>query len=425
MSSCPSMRAVVVLGLASVVWSAGCDRSPEVPPAEDEAAPEIAASMQDPRRDCPSHRGLTLASAGVDSIYQVLSVPKEITLVPEFHDCQRLLIDAATSYGPLVGVFASNDLGAAQAASIAGHLPVAELVNFDPVSYPPLGIKPNFNCLYMFRDSMAANGIRAIMVSVNLDEKACEKVYDPAMAGTELHVQPYTPEDPLTWEDIPAVARWDWDPKSRRQYIGIRCDMQWCEVGASGFSPSEGHKHPFSEKKEKRTFWIKGWYDEQRLAVRVGNGLRPLQSVGTIVPDSALDDYSNTSFPKSRWVAAARVAVRPYHPTYQAKLGIGPVPDSDIPNKMNRLELCNAAWGDCAAAAGDSPPQPTKNCTGATIDWWARMITPTGTTKYFCVIRTAHTHALVGTARWRWLLQDETIWVRCAEGCCQVNSEEQ
>jgi hypothetical protein len=25
-----------------------------------------------------------------------------------------------------------------------------------------------------------------------------------------------------------------------------------------------------------------------------------------------------------------------------------------------------------------------------------------------------------GTLRWRWLADDETIWVRCDDGCCQV-----
>jgi len=416
------MRARAAMGLtfASVMWGAACRNDVVVVPQVDEPLPAIQSSMVEKRRDCPSHSAVTLFSSGEDStLYTELSVPKEITLVPEFHDCQRLLIDRATTYGPLVGVFASNTLGVS--GSTGSRLPVAEVVNFDVVEYTPLGIKPQFNCLYMFRDSAAANGIAAYMVSVGRVEKACLNEYAPSMSGTPLLVIPHTPPPPLNWEDIPAVARWDWDPVTRRQYIGIRCDLQWCEVGPQdGFGLSTAHTYPFAHKREQRTFWIKGWYDEQQLAAKSGNSLWPLPAVGTVVPDSSLGDYSDATFPTSRWVPAARVAIRPYRTEYMSKLGLGP---AVIPHRMNKLELCKAPWTTCAASAGGSPAQPTVNCTGTANDWWARMITPTGQTKYFCVVRTAHTHAIEGTARWRWLLEDETIWVRCAEGCCQVNSD--
>ncbi|HEX7023230.1 MAG TPA: hypothetical protein VF187_00305 [Gemmatimonadales bacterium] len=444
-------RSMALLALAPVAWSAACKKtSQEIAPG-DQAAPVILASMADVRRDCPGHSSVRVVRDQDTVSYVSLSVSKEITLVPEFHDCQRLLIDQATTYGPLVGVFASNTLGAAQAPAAVrptggagsavsqpvappppagsfaagGRLPVAEVVNFDVVDYEPLGIKPLFNCLYMFRDASATNGIAAFMVSVGPDEAACLKEYDPSMGGTKLLVVPQTPASPFTWEDIPAVARWDWDPRSRRQYIGIRCDLQWCEVGPeNGFGTSQGHYFTLDKKRERRTWWIKGWHDEQQLAVKAGNGLKPIPSVGTVVPDSALGDYSDASFPKNVWVPAARVTIQPFAPEYRKKLGLGPVAPNAKPDRMNQLELCKADWTACAAAAGGSPSQPTLNCAGTASDWWARMIAPDGGIKYFCVIRTAHATPIAGTARWRWLLKDETIWVRCAEGCCQVNSEE-
>lgn len=423
MSGRLGVRTVVGLALAALGWAAACGDDTEALPEEGAPSAEILQSMVEGRRDCPGHSGVKVFSGNGDStMFSVLSVPKEITLVPEFHDCQRLLIGTKTSYGPTVGVFASNDL----AMPSGPRFPVAEIVNFDAVPYSSLGIEKNFNCLYMFRDDTATNGIAARMVPVGDDETKCLLEYDVTMGGTPLLVVPYTPEEPLNWEDIPRVARWEWNPGTQTQYIGIRCDLQWCEVGPNGFSSSGDHKPDFNDKKEKRTFWIKGWYDEQNLAVRQGNYLKPDKAVGTIVPDKSLGDYSDATFPKETWVPAARVAINPHAAQYKKKLGLDHVKPEDIPGKMNQLELCKASWTVCAAASGEStiPTQPTVNCTGTASDWWARMVGAKGEIKYFCVTRTPHTHAIEGTARWRWHLKDETIWVRCAEGCCQVNSEE-
>ena len=54
--------------------------------------------------------------------------------------------------------------------------------------------------------------------------------------------------------------------------------------------------------------------------------------------------------------------------------------------------------------------------------WWAVVVKPSKEVSYRCVYRTDHgTIPVPGTARWRWVLNDETIWVRCANGCCQVD----
>ncbi|MGH7429842.1 MAG: hypothetical protein ACREJ4_16010 [Candidatus Methylomirabilaceae bacterium] len=408
-----------LVGVAALAGAlSACDRDvqPDWPRA-------IDASLKDVRIDCPGHLPVIYRSLGGDSaVYQTLSVPGPITRIPEFHDCQRLLIDQAVTYGPLVGVWASNTLD--DTSSAGPVLPMAEVVDFDQVGYEPLGVGPGFNCLYVMSDAQAPFGIRAVMVQAGANEAACGRPYDPAMAGADLMAVPYEAPSGLSWDDIPRVARWEWDPVTRRQYIGLRCGLRWCEVGPQGgFGSSAGHNYPMTERRERRTFWIKGWYDEQQLARKAGGSLHPLGAVGTIVPDSALGDYSDATFPGNVWVPAARIALRPPQQAYATKLGLGA---TAIPRNMDRLQLCHGSWSACATASGSTPAQP-KACTGdPDHQWWARIIRRQGAETYFCVIRTAHPGIQIeGTARWRWMKNDETIWVRCAEGCCQVNPNEE
>ena len=59
---------------------------------------------------------------------------------------------------------------------------------------------------------------------------------------------------------------------------------------------------------------------------------------------------------------------------------------------------------------------------------WFAKIRPADATKeeVHCVLRRDHSClrakgvTIPGTARWRWVAKDETSWVRCMFGCCQV-----
>ena len=42
--------------------------------------------------------------------------------------------------------------------------------------------------------------------------------------------------------------------------------------------------------------------------------------------------------------------------------------------------------------------------------------------KYFCVAKREHPAMVIpGIVRWRWKVKDETIWVSCQRGCCEVD----
>jgi len=59
-------------------------------------------------------------------------------------------------------------------------------------------------------------------------------------------------------------------------------------------------------------------------------------------------------------------------------------------------------------------------------DWaWYAKVERRGVRRpvYRRVIRRTHTEIadlLVGTVRWRWQADDETIWAFCPEGCCEI-----
>jgi hypothetical protein len=52
------------------------------------------------------------------------------------------------------------------------------------------------------------------------------------------------------------------------------------------------------------------------------------------------------------------------------------------------------------------------------------IVSSTGKVSYRCVTR--RTHAGVdppAAVRWRWKMDDETLWERCGTGCCEVEGE--
>jgi hypothetical protein len=60
-------------------------------------------------------------------------------------------------------------------------------------------------------------------------------------------------------------------------------------------------------------------------------------------------------------------------------------------------------------------------------EWWLRIVSGTpAKAKYFCVHRRGHEDIagldIPGIVRWRWALNDETIWIRCLEGCCEAEA---
>jgi len=451
----------VVLVLASV-WLLSCRLQREQPTGG--------------RPECPMTQ-VALA----DTTDTVVAISGPITNIPEFHDCQRFVV--GKKYDSLYAIFAGYHLelspnlrltpaqinppsgssstaigptGANKAKPPLNQISLegtgytyAEIYTWGG-NYPPLGIKPGFNCLYLF---VTGGQQRARMVPIaNLptanQDSSCI-VPRPDMAtntgyGKELLVRQDT-EPGLTADDYPPVARWDWDAVHLKQYIGIRCGSAWCEIGDSdlvvstalGTAPSFAtvSGDPPTPNETLRVTRIKGWYDRQQLATKPWfSPLQPGAVWGTIIPNPALgrkdhDDvsYFHPTTTNPPWVEVAVVRVPEDYSMSVAKFA----------NGDNSVALCYGTTQECQVddskvsgckTSAIAHSSYTGSVTPATPLWWVR-ITAEGTSPQFrCVEWRDHSadalslgYRIPGTARWRWLLEDETTWARCTEGCCEMH----
>lgn len=430
-----------------------CWREPE----EDDdvtGGEEVTADPMISQKECPFHeQGFLIETDQGSATYDTLPLVGNISGVPEYHDCQRFIDGTGRAYGPLVGIYAARtlagfveepadpapgvdlrDLGAREDPDRAREpaperprhpagLAIGVIVDFDKTSYDPLGIRPGVNCLFVYPERGTPHGYGAKVVPVGSQGGRCTSPATREAPGTELLV--FTRRMPLDHpSDYPAVARWDWDETSSVQYIGISCFRHWCEIGPkAGFTRSATHLFPIPDGRERRVFAVKGWHDEQWLAHPSGNSLRPMPFKGALVPVRNLADLTLAGdFRSNRWADVARVSIGPHSPTYESKFHFT---TAAMPGSMNRIALCNGSWTECLAKDPPSTPAPVQPNCAATDGgfWWAKITNTLGERHYYCVNRKDHAGiTMPGTARWRWLSNDETIWIDCDQGCCQVQS---
>lgn len=393
------------------------------------------------RPECPG--GDTLAISVIDSIvrirgkvwyfaHTVTQVPLagDRSKVPEFQDCQRFVVGDVDkpAYDSLYAIFAADHAHQEMLADSVDTLPysstkrgwpAAEIMSYGG-TYPTLGIEPDFNCLYLYRDGSTW---QARMVPIGSVEKNCDlPLRDPAnAAGTTLSVivsAAYGSGDP----DFPETARWDWDSKHSKQYIGLKCGAGWCEVGAEGFRPSSPESTapafravsgpPPTGAERKRVWNIKGWYDGQLLAVWDDVNKRPMPGRvwGTVIPHPVLgrSDHNSVAYFSPPWVSVAVVRVSDDYSTKYVRFKKG----------ENQVWLCAGASGDCGV------PDDVPTCPSTTgVVWWTKMQPDVGGEPFYrCVIMRSHSNPdIPGTTRWRWAETDETSWIRCTGGCCEIH----
>jgi hypothetical protein len=247
--------------------------------------------------------------------------------------------------------------------------------------------------------------------------------------------------------DYPPVARWDWDPVHHQYYIGIKCGAAWCEVGQSGFTASNTHAglaqdfFPAPDPNnllERRVVEIKGWYDEQPLAVydRTLGTIRPTALIATVFPDYGLDAIRDQSAFDGEWVRMARVALRLHHPwamgdidqtledlsNYILKFNFALTGDSPV---LNEVFICRGSAQACGVPAAFTTDECDPETTDG-ADWWVKLRRAgqenDSRSLYGCVTYRMVTMGfrIPGTVRFRWLADDEGAWVPCVLGCCEV-----
>lgn len=348
--------------------------------------------------------------------------------IPEYNDCQRFIIDG--KYDSLYAIYATHPKTVALGPKVA--VLVAVIRSFGG-TYQPLGIKPGLNCVYLSGDRRLAR----VVDSANYFP-CCPIVALSQLPAPFLEARPTVAKGFERDSDYPQVARWDY-ALNRVQYMGVKCENAWCEIGPPKFLSSPTWTPESTVPlKMRRNMMIKGWYDEQILADTTPStgGLPHVSGVrGTIFPSERLADYDEATW-KGQWRVIAYVATPRTSQKYLDSMNFAPTPFAKPatpldPRKLNRIELCAGSDTDCKV------PPPTPTCpviptwTGATAWGWSRITRPGDTKpKYRCVARWSNAGmtdftgvplVLPASTRWRWVTSDELSWSQCSAGCCEVH----
>ncbi len=400
--------------------------------------------MQEPPASCEHDFRLVIREGPDSAVFTSVSVAGPTTNVVEFHDCQRLLEGASDAYGTRAGVYSSwkldNLVDSLARLPVGTAVAAAEIVSWDG-QYNPLFMRRYFNCLYVRLEERETRSRpaqwKAWMVPVGMNGAACQRPMRPDDNWSELRMEPV--RHSLRRVQVPPVVRWEWSPNGRSQSIGIKCGEEWCIVAnRSGFSHSPQHRDadwptnhprprttpsgPPSADQHARVLEIRGWYDEQRLAPPRGIGSRATGILASVFPDPQLGDYDSAAFRATPYLPAAYV-VMPQgssfaHREYRAKF--------NFDAGWNTIYLCMGDESQCAA--GQNLNCPTLPADGRHFRWIARVVTQTDSTRHFCVTRREYPNSVTnlgiagpGTARFRWKATDETVWMSCLNGCCEVD----
>ena len=300
--------------------------------------------------------------------------------------------------------------------------------------YLPLGILPGFNCLYMRKE---AGAWRSMMVAVRHERNCLTPFHLLAAADVRGVKRLFTTAMPLnpgvgitlSAADVPPVARWDWDRRNNKQVVGVRCGDQWCvasEDASIAFYDTPDAMPTFettsggifsitSGTLRARVLRVRGWFDFQELALPAPAGAVPQPSgtLGWVVPNPQLNAVPAVTDIPSEWFHAANQYVTRDYDNGMVLLKQG----------WNKVYVCKdtgAACGDVSSAPGFKATCPIPQATTlyTRVEYRDGSRSPVRR-----VCRRGHdsmTFQIPGTTRWRWMVGDETTWMRCALGCCEL-----
>jgi hypothetical protein len=406
----------VILAVLSFLVACGKNQLPE----GDQPVPIADRSV------CPQHGPVWIPGKQDTAWRQVsqLVVPGANTQIPEYHDCQRLLDKDKDGYTAEAGIYAYPgivDLIDQLIALEQANQPLRAIAGAEIIStedYDKLGIKLGANCLYLYTQQGQP---RAFMRPVATESDCGQRLNPiPPQPGWTMLIVTEEPElAPFTRDDFSPSARWDHDarPIQNKQFIGLPCRNAYCLIGHQGAQSWKRYDRS-GNAKARRVAKIRTWYDEQILGILPtgGGAVVPSGVFGTIFPDSGLQDrtepvYNDVNKP---WHEGATIRLQSALPYYKTKFNLEPTLTD---NSFNRVFLCKGPSTRCIPA-GVTPP----NCTVTANPWYAKIISAvSGEVRYNCVVWHDHQgFPIPGNARWYWLPNDEGIWMRCPNGCCQV-----
>lgn len=396
-----------------------------------------------------------------------LAIVGPATNIPEYHDCQRFIEADGRRYGPLAAIFrADSVLGQyfAPVSLTSGPLPLdpatgvladslgspdpptqlvpviqpdtaraAAVILMIDGAYAPLRLEQGFNCLYLWGPLYDLNGTIVPVASESDCRRRLEDVPASQRHALQVNQSRIAGMEGFGREDVPPVARWDWTPE-HRYFISISCGDYWCEVGP----PGQGFQNKLpvrygaavAAKQNRRVVRINGWYDEQQLAAPMGP-LAPAGPKGTVFPHPDLGNYTQADF--ASWQPVAFVALHSASPGYLQKFGwqdvagnmAAPLPVTNMRTMFTTVSFCKGTRQSCEIPA---TLPVSVDCPATDTSWFARSVVPHQSLSppqpfYKCVKYRAHVHGfdIPPVVRWRWRENDESLWVRCPQGCCEYD----
>jgi hypothetical protein len=328
--------------------------------------------------------------------------------IPEYHDEQAFPVGAG-KYGPVASFYASPFLGTFRDLwRIAEHGPrgmLAAVIDVKAANgvttldapYDRLGLKPGLNCLWLvFEDRKWSAYVTQTPLQV-----AC----DHTTPRRRLAVR-RSKEVGFGKDDYPPVARFteaatnaggDLGSTVGQPLLGISCVDKWCEIGPAkpdSVTPDFEISNPIGGIFSTREHRIKGWHDEQWLAIEEGGQLVP-KFRASFVPAKRISEKPASDFKAPAWVSVAKVFLSddPPNPSKYLKLGL----------KKGWNELMIQGEGQV---------------------WKGHWVNGGVTTVDFDVERVEHHDAAVpGTARFRYQTNDDSMWAPCGQACCRVVPE--
>jgi hypothetical protein len=349
--------------------------------------------------------------------------------IPEYHDEGRLPAGADAGgalLGPLAGIYASPFLhGFTRPAQISEQgrpgvlagIVVVQLNRWEttvPQSYRNLRLGVGVNCVWLY----TTNGVQfEAYVSHPDPQKECDRTVfvpggtPPKANDGQLPVVAVRFRGFTRQEGYPGAARFgtrnNGDP-----ILAFKCLDAFCEIGVqnhSEVSAPPGTVPPTPPQVEwtltpnlqaqaaanpegVRVRVIKGWQDQQVLAIRDNNFVwRPSAVRATIVPDPALPGYSASSFNQWRRVATIKID--------------GAVPANSKYYRWGLRQGDNEVWFQGSGAI------------------WRAEIRRAGqpSTPWRYMKRTVHYDVSVPPiVRFRWTGADDGVWAPCGNACCKA-----
>lgn len=345
---------------------------------------------------------------GIDSLIRVnCSVTSEIAhhgaRIGGLHDVQKLpSAVGSTSYGPELRVYACPNRRTTQ--DFQGGVVVAFVHLLSPTAsmptYANLGLGnavPGFFCLWVGIRTGQWSGAMTRVTSI--DDPTCPApVYDLLVRRTSPSSDP---------DDYPPGVR-ILDSDDQLPLLGVPCESQggaWCEVG----NDTGRYERPENAGVSARA-QVKGWHDEQTVAYTGGNAGGPLHrgARAWVIPEAGIDTLDGDEYRKADPATGGIIGVR------VATVRFRSAPGEKYSNVWGLRAGKNGMWIRRAQvggvdtiqvqfARGDSRPDP-----GA---------------PWFYAKHQQHKKDLVpANARWLWESADETIWLACDQGCCEVTT---